>query len=137
MQTTSSKHIRNTDRSSRIDYPDPDDEYFGYATKRIDAWYPPDVTCGLKEWVSTATRIARALLALQRGEYVGSKGAAIASYRALIADEWGEYLDLLYRKGRIEWAYRVPESGADRALLRDLCRRFLDFERHFLVIAAR
>lgn len=127
--------LRGTNRLSRIDYPDPDDEFFGYATKRIEAWYPPNLTCGLKEWVSTATRIARALLALQRGEYVGSTSAAIASYCALIADGWADYLDLLYRKGRIEWAYRVPEAEADREMLRDLCRRFLGFERHFLTIA--
>jgi len=129
--------LRSTESLDRIDYPDPGGEFFGYTRKRLDRWYPAEVTSGLKEWVSTATRIARALVAIQTGRYVGSKGKAIATYRAYIIDEWGEYLSTLYQKGKIAWGYRVPEDEVDRNLLRDLCRRFLAFEKHFLAVARR
>jgi hypothetical protein len=47
--------LRDVETVAAIDYPDPNDEFFGYAVKRVDAWYPAEVTAGLKEWVSTAT----------------------------------------------------------------------------------
>lgn len=118
-------------------YPAPDEEFFGYDRKRIDAWYPTSVERGLKEFVSTGTRVARALVALQGPHYVGSKGAAIAVYRQVIGDGWSEYLDTLYRKGKIEWGHRVPCAEADRRVLHHLCKQFLHFERHFLHMSAQ
>lgn len=115
-----------------VDYPQPDGTFFGYDRKRVDAWYPAAVTQGLKEWVSTATRIARALVALQGGRYVGSKSEAIVCYGTNIGDEWSDYLAMLYQKGKGEWAYRVPEDIRERDALRRLCARFVEFERHFL-----
>lgn len=129
--------LRGVDAVAVLDYPDSADEFSGYAVKRVDAWYPPEVTEGLKEWVSTATRIARALVAIQCGRYVGSKREAIAAYRDCVGGEWAEYLDLLYRKGKLEWTYGIPSDERDRALLRDLGRRFLEFEKHFLAVAQR
>jgi len=126
--------LQGVEDLDRVDYPDPDDEFFGYTRKRLGAWYPTEVISGLKEWVATATRIARALVAIQAGRYVGGKGEAIATYRAHIGGEWGEYLSTLYQKGKIEWGYRVPEDEIDRNLLRDLCRRFLALEKHFLTV---
>ncbi len=130
-----SRILRGTEASDDINYPDPEDEFFGYARKRVEAWYPAEITSGLKEWVSTATRIVRALVAMQHGRYVGSKGEAIAAYRTDIGDDWSPYLSTLYGKGKIEWAYRVPDDEDERVLLRELCRRFLAFERHFLAAA--
>lgn len=120
--------------STPLDYPDPSGQFFGYDRKRVEEWYPADIKRGLKEWTSTATRLARALVAVQGGQYVGSKGESIARHGSVIADEWSEYLALLYQKGKIEWGYRVPEDAEERHLLRELCRRFLEFERHFLEV---
>lgn len=124
--------LRDVETLAALDYPDPADEFFGYAVKRVDAWYPKDVTAGLKEWVSTATRIARALVAIQCGRYVGSKREAVAVYHDCVGGQWAEYVSLLYGKGKTEWAYRIPADVTDRTLLRDLGRRFLGFEKHFL-----
>lgn len=33
-----------------LDYPDPADEFFGYARARFAIWYPPGTTAGLKDW---------------------------------------------------------------------------------------
>ncbi|MBV9280344.1 MAG: nucleotidyltransferase domain-containing protein [Chloroflexi bacterium] len=116
-------------------FPDPEDEFFGYARKRIAAWYPPSVEHGLKELVTTATRLATALVAVHGGRYVGSKGESVRLYREVVGDEWAGDLDLLYTKGKVEWGYLIPRDAADRRLLRELCARFLERERHFLAIA--
>jgi hypothetical protein len=124
--------LRNSHTTVTIEYPQPHDEFFGYAHKRITAWYPPSVAQGLKELVTTGTRIATALLALQVGAYVGTKAEAIHLYGAAIGGDWAELLAVLYAKGKQEWAYRVPDDAGNRALLRDLCANFLGLERHFL-----
>jgi len=43
-------------------------------------------------------------------------------------------LDDLYRRCRTEWRYLIPASDEDRAALRALCRRALQFENHFLLV---
>lgn len=53
-------------------------------------------------------------------------------YRDLIGDEWADYWATLYSLGKGRWGYLVPADPAARATLRDLCRRTLAFENHFL-----
>jgi len=58
--------------------------------------------------ITGVTRTATALLALRAQQYVGTKSARIRLYREHIADEWAEYLETLYRKGKGQWQYAVP-----------------------------
>jgi hypothetical protein len=114
-----------------LTYPDAADPFYGYTRKRIESWYPAGVKYGTKELITGVTRTATALLALCANQYVGTKGASIRLYREHIGDEWAEYLETLYRKGKGEWQYAVPEDPADQALLRELCHRTLAFENHY------
>lgn len=113
-------------------YPEPDGEFFGYDTVRVPEWYPPGTERGVKELVTTATRMARALLALEAGRYCGSKGGSVAAYREAIGGEWGDLLADLYANGKLRWGYSIPTPPDERRLLRDLCARMLAFEHHFL-----
>jgi hypothetical protein len=113
-------------------YPDPDGEFFGYDTVRITEWYPPGTAHGIKELVTSASRVATALLALRAGRYVGRKSASITAYRVHIGDEWAEYLEAIYTNGKARWRYHVPEAADERRQLRALCARTLGFENHFL-----
>lgn len=113
-------------------YPDPAGEFFGYDTLRIPEWYPPGTERGVKELVTTATRIARASLALRAGRYAGSKGGSVTAYGEYIGDEWADLLAALYNNGKLRWGYAVPTNAEERRLLRDLCRRMLAFENDFL-----
>jgi hypothetical protein len=113
-------------------YPDPNGEFYGYDTVRIPEWYPPDTRQGVKELVTTATRMARASLALGAGRYAGSKGGSVTTYREAIGDEWSDLLEAIYAHGKLRWGYAVPTDPAERRLLRDLCRQMLAFENDFL-----
>ena len=117
-----------------LTYPDPNDEFFGYATVRIPEWYPPETAQGVKELVTTCTRLARAHLALRAGRYTGSKGGSVAEYRATFGaeDKWSSLLTQLYANGKLRWGYAIPTEAQDRQLLRDLCQRMLAFENDFL-----
>src|SRR6266545_5772573 len=112
-------------------YPDATDPFYGYTRKRIAAWYPEAVEQGTKELITGATRTATALLALRARQYAGSKRGSIRLYREHIGDVWSEYLETLYRKGKGDWQYAIPEHPADQALLRDLCQHTLHFENHY------
>ncbi len=115
-------------------YPDPTSEFFGYDTVHIPEWYTPGTTHGVKELITTCTRLARAHLALRAGRYTGSKGGSVAEYREAFGadDEWTDLLTQLYVNGKLRWGYAVPAEDAERRLLRDLCQRTLAFENDFL-----
>jgi hypothetical protein len=83
-----------------LSYPDASDRFYGYTKKRIAAWYPAAMEQGTKELITGITRTATALLALRAHQYVGSKSASIRLYREHIADEWTEYLETVYHKGK-------------------------------------
>lgn len=117
-----------------LDYPDPTGEFFGYDTIHIPVWYPPGTTHGIKELVTSATRVATALIAFQAGQYAGTKSGSIALYRARVGDAWSDYLDRLYANGKQRWGYAVPDDADDRQLLRRLCEQTLAFERHFFAL---
>lgn len=113
-------------------YPDPEGEFYGYDQKRVTEWYPPTIDRGLKELITSVCRMATALVALQGGRFVGSKGGSVRAYRQCVDDQWVDYLETLYQKGKHCWGYLIPERMDDRHLLRDLCRRTLAFENHYL-----
>jgi hypothetical protein len=117
-----------------LTYPDPAGEFYGYDTIRIREWYPPGATQGIKELVTSTSRVARALLALQAGQYAGRKSAIVALYRAHIGDPWSDYLEALSINGKTRWQYRVPAAPDERQLLRALCQRTLAFEWHFFTV---
>ncbi len=114
-----------------LTYPHAGDRFYGYTKKRIAAWYPAGIEQGTKELITGVTRTATALLALRAQQYVGTKSASIRLYRDYIADEWTEYLETLYRKGKSEWQYAVPDHPADQQLLRELCQHTLAFENQY------
>jgi len=115
-----------------LGYPDPEGEFYGYDTIHIAEWYPPGTERGVKELVTTATRIARAQLALRLGRYAGSKGGSAADYSQHIHDEWSELPQTLYTQGKLRWGYAVPAEADERRALRALCERMLGFENDFL-----
>ena len=117
-----------------ITYSDLEDEFYGYAKKRAEAWYPQDVMEGSKELVATVSWIATALLALEREKIVASRAEAISVYREQVGGEWAEYLEETYEYCKKRWDYRVPASADDRAKLRQICRRMPDFANHFLAL---
>ncbi len=128
-----SRILRGAERLTYpLAYPDPTGEFYGYDTIRIPEWYPPETQRGVKELVTTATRMARASLALRAGRYTGSKGGSAADYCAYIGDEWSDLLAAIYANGKLRWGYAVPAAPDERRLLRDLCGQMLAFENDFL-----
>lgn len=115
-----------------LSYPDPEGEFYGYDTIHIPEWYPAETERGVKELVTTATRIARAQLALQAGRYAGSKGGSAADYNQHIHDAWSDLPQALYTQGKLRWGYAVPAEADERRALRALCKRMLGFENDFL-----
>lgn len=114
-----------------LTYPDANDFFYGYTQKRIDHWYPAEITQGTKELVTGIARTATALVALLAQRHVGTKQASIRLYREAIGDEWSDYLERLYQYGKGAWHYRIPTDQADQQRLRDLCRQTLAFENHY------
>jgi len=114
-----------------LTYPDQGGEFYGYDRKRIPEWYPPEIEKGIKELVTGALRTATAILALRAGQYVGTKRDSVRLYRECIHDEWTNYLETLYLKGKLEWQYLIPSEQDDKLLLRELCQRTLAFENHY------
>jgi hypothetical protein len=107
-----------------LDYPDPTGVFYGYDTKEWDT-----ETKGL---VSSVCRAATAIVALKGGRYVGKKSDSIKSYKDCVNDEWTGFLEEMYGWGRERWGYRIPEDEVERDRLRELCKRTLAFENHYL-----
>jgi predicted nucleotidyltransferase len=106
-----------------LNYPAPDDEFFGYVISGS--------TRTLMRHVSWA---ATALIAQLGQQYVIRKADFVAVYQAAVGDYFTSYLNTLYTACKLEWDYQIP---ADPAPLRELCRQTLDFEKHFLDIYKR
>jgi hypothetical protein len=75
---------------------------------------------------------ATGLIVLDAGQYVARKSAWPELYRRHINDEWLPFLAAVYERCRGDWAYAIPGDAAGRAELRELCRRALGFENHYL-----
>ncbi len=119
-----------------LDYPDPADEFYGYVRRPLrlaDGRLVP----GTRDLIRLVGWAATARLAWETGTYVARKGDCARLYRAQIGDEWADLLDALYDQCRGRWAYRVPNTAAERTQLRAVCARTLAFENHFLAVYRR
>jgi len=113
-------------------FPDPAAEFYGYDRKKVRT---PDG----KSWPSTKDLVgstgwsASALVALLAGRYV-CKSDRVRVYRECVNDEWAPLLEEIAAYCRETWEYLIPEGAGDRARLRRLCERALEFENHFLTV---
>jgi len=125
--------IRNVDSiTPPLEYPDPDGEFYGYDRATIAEWYPPGTTQSTKELVAIVGSAATALVALEGGAYVPSKGKCAALYAERVGDEWTSLVHQAHAFCRERLHYRIPESQTDRVTLRQLSAEVLAFEEHFL-----
>jgi hypothetical protein len=109
-----------------LDYPDPDDEFFGYI--RVEN---PDDIPNTRNLVRAVTWAATGLVALHARQYVVRKADCYAMYQHYISDMWGTFIEEIYTRCKLAWNYAIP---ADRTALRDICSRLLAFENHFMGI---
>jgi hypothetical protein len=116
-----------------VDYPDPAGRFFGYDQWLLDLADGRQVP-GMKLLVATVGRIASALLAYTSGRFVGSKRECVEHYRRYIDDQWTDLVVQVYEQCRNQWGYRIPERNQEQEQLRELCRRTLGFENHFLAL---
>jgi hypothetical protein len=105
-----------------LDYPDQNGEFYGY-----DAGGTTQLFVVAIGWAATST------LAFEPGLYVPRKSDWPHLYRQHIGDSWAEYLSDVYLLCRNRWQYQIPDAARDRAVLRDLCSRALDYENHYLL----
>lgn len=97
----------------------------------------PEVTTGTKELVAMVCWLATTLLALDAEVFAGTRGEAVRLYRAHGEKspderEWSELVHRIYTRCKLDWGYRVPEHPSERAELRALCGKTLDFANHAL-----
>ena len=114
-----------------LDYPDSQAEFYGYERQTLPC------TDGIErpssKWlISTVSWIATALVAMQTGQYVGSKGEVVGLYKTYINDEWTNLVEQVYELCRNRWHYLIPENAAERQTLRSMCRDTLRFSNYFL-----
>jgi hypothetical protein len=112
-------------------YPQPDDDFFGYATSGIwrggDRYEP-----GTRLLINAVTLGAALRLLLATGQRSGSKVETIRLYREHINDQWVTWLSGLYEQCKLQWRYRVPEAPLERGQLRSLLQPTLAFENDVL-----
>ncbi len=119
-----------------LDYPDPHDEFYGY-TRRLTHLPDGRLAPGTRDLMRAVGWMATALLADQAGQYVATKRACATMYREHIGDEWATLLDDMAAWVRGAWQYRIPPAQEERAHLRAICARTLEFENHFLALYRR
>ncbi|MGB1289098.1 MAG: hypothetical protein ACPG7F_21370, partial [Aggregatilineales bacterium] len=117
--------LRGDTVSLPLDYPVPEDEFYGYI---------PDIyrtgTTPIKLWVVHVGWLATFLLVYQAKVYVPSKRHMLQLYREHINDAWTDFIAEVYERGRNEWHYKIPQDDDDLAHFKDLCRQTLAFEIH-------
>ena len=113
-----------------LEYPDPNEKYFGY-TQSIQNNDGTEKT-NTKELINCVGKAALGIVTVQGHVHVKNKTDCIVQYKKHIGDEWGDLLEDIFKKCRNTWKYRVPDDKVQQQELRNLCRRTLDFENHFL-----
>lgn len=108
-----------------LDYPIPDDPYYGYIPKQ----YMKDDT-PIKLWVLNVGWLATFLVVREAGVYIPSKRDMLPLYKEHIYDEWTEFLETVYEKGRNAWGYQIPSDEAELVQLKALMQQTLAFENH-------
>ncbi len=116
-----------------LDYPEPADEFRGYARRALRLASGEDVPC-TRDLIRLTGWAATGLLALQCGVYVARKRDVSQLYREHIGGEWAPLIERTYTLCRTRWGYLIPTDAEERAALRDLCAQTLGFERFFAAI---
>ncbi len=114
-------------------FPNPEDEFYGYANRMVRLPDGKEVPC-TRNLVRTTGWAATALLALQAKQYAVRKRDCSGLYRHFIGDEWSSLLEEISTYCRGEWQYLIPAERRGRQRLRALCERTLHFEQHYLSI---
>ena len=114
-----------------LDHPDPQAEFYSYEHQTLPC--PDGIDRPSSKWlISTVSWIATALVAIDTGKYVGSKGKAVRLYKKYINDEWTNLVEQVYELCRNRWHYLIPEAQGDRQTLRLMCLNTLKFSNYFL-----
>jgi hypothetical protein len=116
-----------------LDYPDPADEFYGYA-RRLTRLPDGHMEVGTRDLMRSVGWMATALVAYQAGQYVATKRDCASIYRTHIGDQWSDLLDELAVWVRGGWQYRIPADPEERSRLRAICARTLGFENYFLTV---
>ncbi|QSB13743.1 hypothetical protein JQS43_19550 [Natronosporangium hydrolyticum] len=114
-----------------LEHIDPEGEFFGFDQWRMPGPDGQDVP-STKLLVATVGWTATALIALTVGRYVRDKRACVALYRQHLDDDWLPLVADVHELCRDRWRYQLPEAGAERRQLRELCERTLGFQNHYL-----
>ena len=77
---------------------------------------------------------ATAMIAFKAGRYVARKSDCHKMYQACFQDEWGQLLEDIFEYCKKRWNYLIPDEIEERNRLREMCRRTLSFENHFLTV---
>ena len=77
--------------------------------------------------MSIVSKAATALVAYETQDYIPTKAECLARYRKDIADEWTPLLEDVFEFCKRSLHYQIPSSAVDRAKLREICARTLDF----------
>ena len=115
--------------------PDPTDLWLGLV--KLGVRYPDGCERpGLRELTAAVLWPARALVLLQAGAWVATKGESlVVAYEAHVGDGWTSLVASASRRCRAEWAYRVPDDPAGRQELRTVCEGAVGFAAHFLAVS--
>lgn len=114
-----------------LQYPDAEDEFYGYLTREVRDTSGTAVP-STRDLIRAVLWAAAALLAERAGVYIGRKADVPRLYAEHIGGAFAPFLAELLHACRDEWEYQVPVAPEERARLRALCARTLDFERAFL-----
>jgi predicted nucleotidyltransferase len=124
-------HIYQREIEEPLPFPDPGDEFYGYANRTVTLADGREVF-STRNLIRTTGWAATALIAELAHEYVPRKRDCHLLYRRFINDEWSPLLEDIYHYCRATWMYLLPERERDRRLLRTMCERTLAFERYFV-----
>lgn len=116
-----------------LDYPNSTAEFYGYTERKVRLANGQEVP-STRNLIRVMGWAGTALVALQGKQVVPRKSDCHRLYRQSVNDQWAPFLEELYERCRSEWRYLIPTSEQDRAALRAICQRALDFENHFLQI---
>ena len=118
--------------NERLEYPDPGDEFFGYAKIRQPSWYPDGVREGTKELVAALFWTTTARLVLEADRPSKDRAEVLRLAHEHLDEASAAFLAEVYLKCKTQWGYRVPQDPADRAALRRICEKTLAFCNHYL-----
>jgi len=131
-------HNVNKELELPLEFPDSNDEFFGYALEGVAVWGQPLVR--LDRFVSFVYPLCTALLTKKTGLNIYRKDTLPNIYQKHIGDQWSDFVADTFDLCRKAWQYQIPEDINERKRLREICKnalgfadRFLSFYRDFLL----